>query len=68
MQLGLWSCMGKVFDCIVYIVIIVFFLLTLSDDIEFYPGSVNARNWQHHVLYSNVQGLHGNLRGLIVAS
>ena len=47
---------------------IVFLLLILSGDVELNPGPVTGRNQQCHVLYSNIRGLYGNLRELIVVS
>ena len=70
--------MGEVFNDTVYIIyiavftaninFIAFLLLILSGDTELNPGPVNARNCKCCVLYSNVKGLHGNLRDLTFAS
>ena len=47
---------------------IIFYILTMSGDVELNPGPRPTRRRQCRILYANVRGLHANLSDLIAAS
>ena len=47
---------------------LIFYILTMSGDVESNPGPGPTKHRQCRILYANIRGLHGNLNDLIASS